>query len=51
MSFLPSTDSKKLVGVVFAVGEQPVFQPGDAVRILTRSPVVPVTTRETRNVQ
>ena len=39
MSFVPSTDGKKLIGVVFAVGEQPVFQPGDAVRILTRSPV------------
>jgi nitrile hydratase subunit beta len=39
MSFQPYTDGTKLAGGVFALGERPVFQPGDAVRILTRSPV------------
>jgi len=28
-----------LAGVVPALGEEPVFAPGDAVRILTRSPI------------
>jgi hypothetical protein len=31
--------SPRLPGVISALGEQPVFNPGDAVRILTRSPV------------
>jgi nitrile hydratase len=32
--------TERTVGpVVFALGEEPVFSPGDAVRVLTRSPV------------
>jgi hypothetical protein len=31
--------SLDLPGVVSALGEQPIFHPGDTVRILTRSPV------------
>ena len=39
MSVEPSTEANKLPGVIFALGEQPIFRPGDAVRILTRSPI------------
>ena len=28
-----------MTGIVLALGEAPIFQPGDAVRILTRSPI------------
>ncbi len=28
-----------MTGIVLAMGEAPIFQPGDAVRILTRNPV------------
>ena len=28
-----------MTGIVLALGEEPIFQPGDAIRILTRSPV------------
>ena len=39
MSNAPSTGTEKLSGVVFALGEQPIFRPRDLVRILTRSPI------------
>jgi hypothetical protein len=39
MSVKPSTDTEKLSEVVFALGERPIFRPGDAVRVLTRSPI------------
>ena len=39
LSLQPTGDGKKLTGIVFALGEQPIFRPGDAVRILTRSPI------------
>jgi hypothetical protein len=39
MSFRPSTDGKKLIGAVFALGDSPVSQSGGAVQILTRSPI------------
>ncbi|MEP9378167.1 SH3-like domain-containing protein [Aquabacter sp. CN5-332] len=32
-------DGVPMAGIVFAFGEQPIFRPGDAVRILTRTPV------------
>jgi nitrile hydratase len=28
-----------MTGIVLALGEEPIFQPGDAIRILTRRPV------------
>ena len=30
---------RTLSGVVYALGERPVFEPGDAIRILSRSPI------------
>jgi nitrile hydratase subunit beta len=39
MPFQPGADANRHAGVIFALGEEPIFQPGDAVRILTRSPV------------
>lgn len=32
-------DMVPIPGIVFAFGERPIFSPGDAVRILTRTPV------------
>ena len=39
MSVEPYVNANKPPGVIFALGEQPIFRPGDAVRILTRSPI------------
>ena len=39
MSVEPYANANKPPGVIFALGEQPIFRPGDAVRILTRSPI------------
>ena len=39
MSVKPSTEANELAAVIFALGEQPIFPPGEPVRILTRSPI------------
>lgn len=41
MSSKPSTDTEKLSGVVFALGEQPIFRPADIVS--SRQPCDPKT--------
>lgn len=33
------TTDKPLQGIVFALGEAPVFNPGDPIRVVTRSPI------------
>jgi len=39
MSVEPYANANKPPGVIFALGEQPIFRPGDTVRILTRLPI------------
>src|SRR4029453_6815724 len=39
MSGPPHATSAHLPGIVFALGEEPIFHPGDTVRILARSPI------------
>jgi nitrile hydratase subunit beta len=34
-----SQPAPSLAGIVYAVGEKPIFKPGDAIRILDRSPI------------
>jgi hypothetical protein len=39
MSFQANAEDRQVTGVVLAVGEQAIFQPGEVVRVLTRSPI------------
>ena len=39
MSVEPYANANKPPGVILALGEQPIFRPGDTVRILTRLPI------------